>query len=282
MLTKNKAVDISKRYRTHSLVEGGLITLHMSAYLSAFFNSQGSEAEALSLIKMSKVDLARMRKESQDFKTLEKEVKMELKELAKEGIVKATREYNIKAGETNPAVMAKKKKDDDLKKAESKTKRKLVDRLETIAEGYSDFGLYKDEGLINKEMCAYLAVYESNMAHSSNACSIIGIKTTSTINNWKKSNAWFKEACNTIADAQIDIVENKLKENIMKGDVASIIFFLKTKGKDRGYREKDKVVDNSIEVVNFNFIEVDRGKVIAERIAPVDDRNIIDVKLEED
>ena len=39
----------------------------------------------------------------------------------------------------------------------------------------------------------------------------------------------------------IDLAESKLMENIEDNDNTSIIFFLKTKGKKRGYIEKQEV-----------------------------------------
>lgn len=39
----------------------------------------------------------------------------------------------------------------------------------------------------------------------------------------------------------VDIAENALKNKIMKGDVASIIFTLKTKGKSRGWVERQEI-----------------------------------------
>lgn len=41
-----------------------------------------------------------------------------------------------------------------------------------------------------------------------------------------------------ILDTALDFVEGKLLENIAEGDVTSIIFYLKPKGKHRGYTEK--------------------------------------------
>ena len=47
----------------------------------------------------------------------------------------------------------------------------------------------------------------------------------------------FRRAIDTMNDIALDYVESKLFSNIEKGYEASIIFFLKTRGKERGYVE---------------------------------------------
>lgn len=52
----------------------------------------------------------------------------------------------------------------------------------------------------------------------------------------------FKEEMNAIRDGEaVDFVESKLMQNIKDGDTTSIIFFLKTRGKKRGYSERLEV-----------------------------------------
>lgn len=50
-----------------------------------------------------------------------------------------------------------------------------------------------------------------------------------------------KEAYNSELEKQLDITESKLFENIDDNDDTAIIFYLKTKGKHRGYVERSEV-----------------------------------------
>ena len=56
--------------------------------------------------------------------------------------------------------------------------------------------------------------------------------------NWLESDADYKQAVEDIAEGCLDIAEDKLQTAIKNGDMTAIIFYLKTKGKKRGYSEK--------------------------------------------
>lgn len=50
----------------------------------------------------------------------------------------------------------------------------------------------------------------------------------------------FKDKCEELKEGVLDFAESKLKQEINDGNITAIIFFLKTKGKRRGYTENDK------------------------------------------
>ena len=56
-----------------------------------------------------------------------------------------------------------------------------------------------------------------------------------------KESPAYAEAYNEIKELAIDFAESHLHQLIAKGDVASTIFFLKTKGKGRGYVERTEI-----------------------------------------
>ena len=69
------------------------------------------------------------------------------------------------------------------------------------------------------------------------ACRKVGVSRELFYRYKKKDEAFAKEV-EEIDNETIDIVESKLLSKINDGDVTSIIFYLKTKGKKRGYIER--------------------------------------------
>lgn len=72
------------------------------------------------------------------------------------------------------------------------------------------------------------------------ACRKVGV-SRAQFYKWKEVDAEFAEAVENIVEEQKDFVESKLLENINKNDTQSIVFYLKTKGRDRGYTERSVV-----------------------------------------
>lgn len=70
------------------------------------------------------------------------------------------------------------------------------------------------------------------------ACERTGIDRT-TYYRWCKDDPEFAQAVKEVEAAQIDFVESKLMENINAGDTKAMIFYLKTKGKARGWTERE-------------------------------------------
>ena len=77
------------------------------------------------------------------------------------------------------------------------------------------------------------------------ACKVANIGRT-TFYNWIKQKA-FQEKLNQAVESLKDQIENKLIEKALKGDNACLIFFCKTKMKDRGYVEKQEI-ESKIEI----------------------------------
>lgn len=62
-----------------------------------------------------------------------------------------------------------------------------------------------------------------------------------TYYQWLRTDNGFRESVEDIGEEAIDFVESKLMEKIEAGAERSIIFFLKTRGKGRGYSEQTQV-----------------------------------------
>lgn len=85
-----------------------------------------------------------------------------------------------------------------------------------------------------KEM---LEALEKSLGIVTTACKSAGIMR-STHYEWYKEDEEYKAAVDSIADIALDFAESQLHKQIQNGEVTSTIFFLKTKGKKRGYVER--------------------------------------------
>ena len=72
------------------------------------------------------------------------------------------------------------------------------------------------------------------------ACQEVGIDRQ-TYYNLLSRNPNFKKSVDDIQNIAIDFVENSLMRNIKAGDTTATLFYLKTKGKCRGYQEKQEI-----------------------------------------
>lgn len=71
---------------------------------------------------------------------------------------------------------------------------------------------------------------------------------------WLKEDAEFAEKVREVEESMIDFVENRLMTLINDGDTTATIFYLKTKGKNRGYVEKMQVDGNLNTDVRITYV----------------------------
>ena len=84
---------------------------------------------------------------------------------------------------------------------------------------------------------AVIEALEQSLGIVSEACKKVGVGRT-TFYKWTREDSEFKEQVDDIEDVALDYVESQLYGQIRKGDTTAIIFYMKTKGKKRGYIEK--------------------------------------------
>lgn len=84
---------------------------------------------------------------------------------------------------------------------------------------------------------AMIKALEQRLGVVTDACKSVGINRA-THYKWLNSDKDYKQQVEAIENVAIDFVESKLYEKIQKGDTACIIFYMKTKGKNRGYVER--------------------------------------------
>lgn len=104
------------------------------------------------------------------------------------------------------------------------------------------------EGNIHKK--AMIEALEKSLGVVTTACEVVGI-SRKTHYEWMKTDPEYKEAVEDISEAAIDFVESKLHDRIKEKDTTSIIFFLKTKAKKRGYVERQEVEQSGGLTINW-------------------------------
>ena len=87
---------------------------------------------------------------------------------------------------------------------------------------------------------AMLEALERALGIVTTACSAVGINR-STHYQWMKDDPEYKQAVKDIDNRTLDFAESHLHKLIKEGNPAATIFFLKTKGKGRGYVERQEI-----------------------------------------
>lgn len=82
----------------------------------------------------------------------------------------------------------------------------------------------------------FLKLLVRNAGNKSKACKAMNM-SRQTVYNWMDDDPEFKKQVDEVEEILIDDAESALMKAIKDGNVTAIIFFLKTKGKSRGYVE---------------------------------------------
>jgi len=98
---------------------------------------------------------------------------------------------------------------------------------------------------------ALVEALEQSLGVVTTACKHVGINRTTFYKYYKQDKA-FRDAVDDIGEVAIDFVESQLFKQIKSGNTASIIFYLKTKAKNRGYVERQEITGE----LNTNVIKV--------------------------
>jgi hypothetical protein len=87
---------------------------------------------------------------------------------------------------------------------------------------------------------AMLDALEKSLGVVTTAARQVGIDRT-THYVWMKEDEVYKTAVDALSEMAIDFAETHLHQRIADGDTAATIFYLKTKGKRRGYVERTEI-----------------------------------------
>ena len=87
---------------------------------------------------------------------------------------------------------------------------------------------------------AMLDALEKSLGVVTSAAKTVGVGRT-THYLWMQEDKEYKAAVDELSDVAIDFAESQLHKQIKEGNSTATIFFLKTKGKKRGYIERQEV-----------------------------------------
>jgi hypothetical protein len=83
----------------------------------------------------------------------------------------------------------------------------------------------------------FVDALEKTLGNISLACKMVNLHR-STFYEWCKTDSLFKASVEDINEIALDFAESELQKQIKNGSTAATIFYLKTKGKKRGYIER--------------------------------------------
>ena len=87
---------------------------------------------------------------------------------------------------------------------------------------------------------AMIQALEKSLGIVTAACKLVGIDRK-THYNWMKGDDEYRTAVQDLNDVALDFAESHLHKLIKDGNPAATIFYLKTKGKERGYVERQEI-----------------------------------------
>lgn len=111
---------------------------------------------------------------------------------------------------------------------------------------------------------AVIEALQESLGIVTTACINAGIDR-STFYEWVKNDAEFAKTVDDIEDVTLDFVEGKLLQNVNANDTQSILFYLKTKGKRRGYTERTEV-KVELPTLNDNRTEEEVSEIFKARM----------------
>jgi len=95
------------------------------------------------------------------------------------------------------------------------------------------------------------------------ACKEVGI-SRNQFYQYYKSDPDFKKAVDDIHDVTLDFVENQLLKKIKEGSERSILFYMKYRGKKRGYTESMDVTSDGKSISEIKLVHIKKRDDIDE------------------
>lgn len=112
---------------------------------------------------------------------------------------------------------------------------------------------------IQRTKKALLEALEKSLGIVTQACKMVGVDRT-TFYRYCKDDADFKKAIKDIENVTLDYVESQLHKQIANGNTTATIFYLKTKGKKRGYVERQELTGKDGDELKVNILNLGQGE----------------------
>tara|TARA_R110000796_G_scaffold51154_1_gene120658 strand:- start:2176 stop:2550 length:375 start_codon:yes stop_codon:yes gene_type:complete len=107
-----------------------------------------------------------------------------------------------------------------------------------------------------------LEALEKSFGIVTTACKTVGVGRTQFY-QWLKDDEEFRKQVDDLQNVTLDMAESQLHKQILGGNTTATIFYLKTKGKKRGYIERQEIT--GVEGTKLFDISVVRTKENADR-----------------
>lgn len=115
---------------------------------------------------------------------------------------------------------------------------------------------------IEQHKKALLEALEQSLGVVTTACKQVGVGRT-TFYEYLKADQDFKKKVQDIENTSLDFAESQLFKQIKQGNTTATIFYLKTKGKKRGYVERienEITSDGDFSISPKEWIKTNEGK----------------------
>ena len=101
---------------------------------------------------------------------------------------------------------------------------------------------------------AMIGALQQSLGVVTSACKAVGI-SRETHYKWLREDADYKYKVEDLSNIALDFAESQLHNQIKNGSTPATIFYLKTKGKKRGYIERQEIQHENLEPLTIEIID---------------------------
>lgn len=104
---------------------------------------------------------------------------------------------------------------------------------------------------------AMIEALERTLGVVTSACKNVGI-SRETHYRWMREDDQYKKDVLELENVALDYAETQLHKQIKQGNTSATIFYLKTKGKNRGYVERTEITGADTEPIIVRILDGDK------------------------